>query len=47
MAIDFMTIEIVLVDEQEFVWVFSKLPLSASASATQAKRFRCWEMIDV
>ena len=27
MTIDFMTIDIVLVDEQAFVWVFTKLPM--------------------
>ena len=26
MTIDFMTIDIVLVDEQPFVWVFTKFP---------------------
>ena len=45
MTIDFITIDIVLVDEQAFVWVFTKLPFSGVA--IQTSRFRCLEIIDV
>ena len=40
-----MTIDIVLVDEQPFVWVFTKLPFSAIA--TLALGFRYFKIIDV